>query len=83
MYIRLASIPKVMNTNKERVYDSATGKYTEKTSRSEDPETKRQRQNLESDIRGIDRRIEGLRRDQGKLRTDINTLEAELAALKG
>lgn len=83
LLVRLASLPKVMVVNKEKIYDSATGTYKEKSSTNEDPEIKRQREQLNSQIRNVDWDIDKKRKEQTDLRGKIHKLEAELAGISG
>ena len=66
---------------REMKYDPMTRSYREETSVQEDPGSKDRRDRLTTDMRGVDRSIEGKREQQQELRRKIRELNAELQTL--
>lgn len=66
---------------REMKYDPLTRSYREETSVQEDPGSKERRDRLTTDMRGVDRSIEGKREQQQELRRKIRELNAELQTL--
>ena len=75
---RLALLPRPRDV-KERVYNSATGSYTEQ-SKTEDPAA-RERQRLNSELTSLDAQIRTEKKRQEQLRQEISQHERELITL--
>lgn len=75
---RLALLPRPRSVQ-DRVYNSATGSYTEQT-RTEDPAS-RERDRLNNEMNGLDSSLRSQRQLQERLREEISAHERELATL--
>lgn len=80
---RLALMPKSTVATKQKEYNAATRSYTERTVLTEDPSIKRQREDVEWEIRSTTNKIQEKQDEQRKLREDNAKLSSELDGLKG
>ena len=81
--MRLYAIPKVIVVNKERTYDPVTKTYKESSSANESDESRRQREDLEWQIRSVTREIDTRIKKQNTVRDNIHKLRSELEGLRG
>lgn len=78
---RIASLPKTAVVNKTQQYDATTKQYKEQTSVTEDPAVKRQREDLDYEIRNINSRITEKQNEQRQLREKMHSMRSELEGL--
>lgn len=80
--LRIATLPRTTVVSKNKTYNPATKSYQEQTVVTEDPQIKRQRENLESELRSINFRVEGKQNTQRSLREQIQQYRSEMESLQ-
>ncbi|NQZ00726.1 MAG: hypothetical protein HRT45_08665 [Bdellovibrionales bacterium] len=78
---RLMTMRRGKEVKTVRRYDAKNKRYVTKKTSKEDDETRRRRENLQSQISGYDSKIRSARTKQEQLRGEITTLETEARSL--
>lgn len=78
---RQAMLPQNTNIVKNKKFDPSTNTYKEETVVSEDPNIRRQREDLEWELRSINQRIQDKINQQSQLRIETDQLRNEMESL--